>query len=308
MKATLALLVGALLLGTLILWAPWKRTQTLPVSPSPEFAALEARLQALEHRLEAPRLESGLLHSSDAQDSAREPAELPREESKASESVVLERLSALEAKIETFLANQDEQRTASDPQRLRALNAAIEAGDLDSVLRLLQEGLDPNARDDDRRTPLAVAAVAGDADLLALLLEHGAELERSSGRRRMTPLLAALDADQEDSALLLLERGANPTAVDKNGESALNWASFNGAPKIVDDLIAAGVDLDQASHWGGTPLMSAARKGRLEIVRALLEAGADVDLRDESGESALDKAVAAGHEDIVALLRAYGAR
>ena len=139
-----------------------------------------------------------------------------------------------------------------------------------------------------------MAAIAGDADLLALLLEHGADLERSSGRRRMTPLLAALDADQEDSALLLLERGANPAAVDKNGESALSWASFNGAPKVVGDLIAAGVDVDQASHWGGTPLMSAARKGRLAIVRALLEAGADVSLRDDSGESALDQSDRSG--------------
>lgn len=142
--------------------------------------------------------------------------------------------------------------------------------------------------------------------MIELLLEEGAALERTAGRRAMTPLLAGLDAKQEEAALYLLERGADPEAVDKNGESALIWAAFNGCGRVVQRLLAAGVPVDFQAHDGNAALGDAARRGHLDIVRSLLAAGAQVNLRDQAGRTPLTQALEAGHDEIAELLRQHG--
>ncbi len=197
--------------------------------------------------------------------------------------------------------------TTTEPGVIRKLNSAIARDDLDEVQQLLAAGVDINARDDDRQTPLAAAAIAGRVEVIDLLIAEGADLERTSGRRTMTPLLASLDAVQEDAALVLLERGGDPEAVDKNGESALIWAAFNGTERVVQHLLAAGVKVDFQAHDGNSALADAARRGHLAIVRSLIANGATVNLRDKAGRTALTQAVEAGHDEVAELLRQHGA-
>lgn len=251
---------------------------------------VDARLEALEKRLAVVE---------------RELAERPERGTRPADDIAVTR-AELDARIAAYVARV---REAEDQGRaVRALTYALARGDADEARSLLAAGLDVNARDDDRRTPLAAAAVAGRIDLVDMLLAAGADLERTSGRRSMTPLLAGLDAIQEETALGLLDRGADPFAVDKNGENALIWAAFNGCERVVRRLLADGADPDFRRHDGGTALMSAAAKGRLEIVRCLLDGGADPNLRDRNGATALVRAVERGQDAVAELLRAYGAR
>ena len=65
-------------------------------------------------------------------------------------------------------------------------------------------------------------------------------------------------------------------------------AADHGDLEHLNNLLAAGVDVNIHAMNGITPLMVASRQGHIEIVRALLEAGADPDIQDNfGGRSAL---------------------
>ena len=75
----------------------------------------------------------------------------------------------------------------------------------------------------------------------------------------------------------------------------------------VDLLIQAGVDVNQPSNDGSTPLTSAAFFGSRKSLEKLLSAGADVNAQTNSAISALMKASASGYKECVSLLREAGA-
>ena len=73
----------------------------------------------------------------------------------------------------------------------------------------------------------------------------------------------------------------------------------------VKDYLKGGMDPNQASIHGVTPLMVAARKGHLEMVQLLIKNEVFVDLRDQDGATALQYAVLGKQADTVkALLEA----
>lgn len=269
--------------------------------PEPEGSPDGGSLRRLEQRVARIEAESGEIPTRPSLATTRTPVETSGD--------LESRIARLEERVQRLeeVHAYDEVPPEADPGLLKKLNAAIARGDDEAVWRILASGLDVNGRDEDRRTPLATAAIAGRVEMLDLLIGKGAGLERASGRRSMTPLLAALDAVQEDAALALLERGADPEAVDKNGESALIWAAFNGCGRVVERLLAAGVPADFRAHDGATALTDAARRGHLDIVRRLLAHGADVNSRDKAGRTALTHALDAGQDAIAELLRRHGA-
>jgi hypothetical protein len=140
--------------------------------------------------------------------------------------------------------------------------------------------------------------------LFALLaaVASGAELSE-----RDRALFAAARTGDAAGVRRLLRQGAEATARDERGRSALHEASASGNVDAVRTLIAAGADPGARERSGFTPLMDAARAGRLVAVEALLEAGADPEARDRAAGTALDVAQQAGRDDVVSLLRRHGA-
>ncbi|MBF0298238.1 MAG: ankyrin repeat domain-containing protein [Oligoflexia bacterium] len=74
----------------------------------------------------------------------------------------------------------------------------------------------------------------------------------------------------------------------RNGQTKIIAAAFNGDEKVVNQLIAAGADLDIGDKDGETALMNAVFTGHLEIVKSLVNNGADVDIKDNNGRIAND--------------------
>ena len=72
----------------------------------------------------------------------------------------------------------------------------------------------------------------------------------------------------------LIEAGANVNVVDKDGETALLWASFWRCSNVVKILIEAGADVNAVDNFRYTALHFASLWGRREIVKMLIEAGA----------------------------------
>ena len=80
-------------------------------------------------------------------------------------------------------------------------------------------------------------------------------------------------------ARYLLESGANPSAQDEDGWTALHFASTKGHTDLVELLLQAKADHAIKDNDGFTALHEAARSDHKEVVRLLLDAGASVDVR-----------------------------
>ena len=96
--------------------------------------------------------------------------------------------------------------------------------------------------------------------------------------------------------------GMQVDAMGPQGETALRTAAAAGQTHMVQFLLGAGANPNQADQQGGTPLIAAAATGDTLSVTALTEAGADLTLLDSHGRTALAAAAAAGQANVVTFL------
>ena len=91
------------------------------------------------------------------------------------------------------------------------------------------------------------------------------------------PLIEAVRRGDVAAVRTLLRDGADPSAAQGDGLTALHVAAETGNLEITRLLIAGKADVQAKSRLGGyTPLHLAAGGGHAEVVRALVQAGADV--------------------------------
>ena len=147
---------------------------------------------------------------------------------------------------------------------------------------LIARGADVNRRAG-RNTVLHNAAYVGCGESVNFLLDNGAELE-SAAKHGATPLMRAcngcVEYDRIDSVLALLKRGASLDAVDKKGDSALDYLQSDsfyhmdddryGRPHVCEEAKAALAEIKDAGGW-----KSYTREPRREMLalRVLCEQG-----------------------------------
>jgi ankyrin repeat protein len=154
---------------------------------------------------------------------------------------------------------------------------------------------------------LVEAAKHADRNGVRALLNHGADVTAAEGDGT-TALHWAAYRDDADSAELLIRAGARVNAVNDLGATPLWAACENGSATMVRRLLEAGADPNAPLLSGETPLMTAARTGNADVVRQLLVKGADVNARERAhNQTALMWAVAQRHPAIVEALLAHGA-
>ena len=154
--------------------------------------------------------------------------------------------------------------------------------------------------------PLADAAQRGDWGVVRTLLEQGADATARQGDGA-TALHWAAYWDDVKVAGLLLDAGADVNAANDLGVTPLWAATENGRAPMVRRLLDAGANPNVPLLSGETPLMTAARVGAAEVAGLLLEAGADVDAAGARSQTALMWAVAQRHPRVVEALLAHGA-
>lgn len=77
---------------------------------------------------------------------------------------------------------------------------------------------------------------------------------------------------------------------DKDGWTALHWASWSGLDRLSDMLIEKHADINNREGNGFTPLMLAAMRGNFQVTALLLEKGAVMDAVNKFGKNALQLA------------------
>jgi len=188
-----------------------------------------------------------------------------------------------------------------------ALHQAAHRGDVVSLQRELDHGVDANTTNRFGVTPLALATRSGHAAVVQALLESGADPNHASPAGE-TPLMVAARTGVVDSVVSLLEYGADPLARESwMGQTALMWAAAERHAGVVPALVAGGAEVDGRTDAGFTPLMFAARLGHIATVDALLDAGADIHQTLPDGTGPLVVAVINAHYDLAVRLLERGA-
>ncbi len=158
-------------------------------------------------------------------------------------------------------------------------------------------------------SPVADAAMRGDHDVVRALLRQGADVSAAQGDG-MTALHWAAEHGDAELADVLLYAGANVGAVTRIGEyTPLHLASRTGSAAVVRALLKAGASVAaRTSTTGVTPLHLAAEAGNTEIVATLLEAGADANAKEaEWGQTPLIFAAEQNRAEAIGVLLAHGA-
>jgi ankyrin repeat protein len=196
---------------------------------------------------------------------------------------------------------------------------AIEKGDIEAVVSLLDEGVDVNKKSFSvRHTPLHRAVAR--ADIARILLDRGADVNAKDVAGH-TPLHLAASGGYSDTVRILLDRGA-----DVNARSSIQQTRVAeihrfglGQPPVTQPkdakgrpYVLLGAGVPRVTYKPGvtfgeyTPLYHASKNGHADTVRILLNRGADVNAKEHNGDTALHGAASAGHIDVVRLLLEKG--
>jgi ankyrin repeat protein len=115
-------------------------------------------------------------------------------------------------------------------------------------------------------TPFLLASQHADVEMMRLLIDHGADPTLTTTEHQ-TPLMVASgigifglgaspgsNEEASEAARFLVEIGADVTAVDDHGDTALHGAALRGANDIVQLLVDKGASLTVRDAMGWTPL------------------------------------------------------
>ncbi|XP_076008872.1 B-cell lymphoma 3 protein homolog [Genypterus blacodes] len=164
-------------------------------------------------------------------------------------------------------------------------------------------------QDEDGDTALHIAVVKGEVAIvhrLIYLLQQARRGLDIYNNLRQTPLHLAVITQQAGMVEALLGAGADPTALDRNGQSALHLCceyDQRDCLAVVLSLSSPATCLELRNYEGLTPLHLTVQRGCKDLARILLDAGADINALDiKSGQSPLMHAVESNNSDMVHFL------
>uniref|UniRef100_A0A671QB51 Histone-lysine N-methyltransferase EHMT1-like n=1 Tax=Sinocyclocheilus anshuiensis TaxID=1608454 RepID=A0A671QB51_9TELE len=198
--------------------------------------------------------------------------------------------------------------TTGGPKKLRfhpkQLYISAKQGELQKVLLMLVDGIDPNFKmeSQNKRTPLHVAAEAGHQEVCHMLVQAGANLDMCDEDQR-TPLMEACENNHLDTVRYLLRAGAIVSHKDVEGSTCLHLAAKTGHFGIVQHLLSTGlVDINCQDDGGWTAMIWATEYKHVDQVKLLLSKGADINIRDKEENICLHWAAFSGCVEIAEIL------
>jgi ankyrin repeat protein len=188
------------------------------------------------------------------------------------------------------------------------LTEAARKSDRRLVKMLLDAGAKVDSANPDGETALMAAIGTGDVSTVKTLIDAGANVNNIEEFHDQTPLMYAATSNRNAALMvkLLLSKGADvkpralysdwPSQVTSEpraqyrsvgGLTALLYAARSGCYECVQDMIAAGADVNVPTPEGVTPLMIALDNQHNDVAKLLMDKGANLDVWDWWGRTAL---------------------
>ncbi|KAJ8334975.1 hypothetical protein SKAU_G00406140 [Synaphobranchus kaupii] len=208
------------------------------------------------------------------------------------------------AALQKAILIQDTERRKKLRFHPRQLYPAAKQGEVQRVLLMLMEGIDPAYQSDsqNRRCALHAAAQRGLLEICYLLVQSGAKVDAQDKTLR-TPLLEAIVNNHIEVVRYLIQSGACVYHSEEDGSTGLHHAAKLGSLEIVTLLLGTGqVDINAQDSGGWTPIIWAAEHRHVAVIRALLNRGADVTIKDKEMNVCLHWASFAGSVEIAELV------
>ena len=183
---------------------------------------------------------------------------------------------------------------------------ATRANDARMVKMLLDAGAKVDSANPDDETALMVAIKGGNFPIVDQLVDLRANVNVVEKFHNQTPLMYASGEGRADIVKLLLSKGADvkpralytdwPSQVTSEprtqyrsvgGLNALMYAVRSGCYSCVEQLVAAGADINFPTPEGITPLMLALDNSHNEEAKFLMDKGAYLDVWDWWGRTPL---------------------
>jgi ankyrin repeat protein len=183
---------------------------------------------------------------------------------------------------------------------------ATRLNDARMVKMLLDAGAKVDSANPDDETALMVAIKGGNFQIVDTLVDLRAKVNVVEKFHNQTPLIYASAAGRADIVKLLLSKGADvkprslytdwPSQVTSEprvqyrsvgGLNALMYAVRSGCYSCVEQLAAAGADINFPTPEGVTPLMLALDNSHNEVAKFLMDKGANLDVWDWWGRTPL---------------------
>uniref|UniRef100_A0A8D2JAS7 [histone H3]-lysine(9) N-methyltransferase n=1 Tax=Varanus komodoensis TaxID=61221 RepID=A0A8D2JAS7_VARKO len=206
--------------------------------------------------------------------------------------------------LERALVVQESERRKKLRFHPRQLYLSVKQGELQKVVLMLLDSLDPNFQSEQqsKRFPLHAAAQKGFLEICHVLLQAGANINTVDKLRR-TPLMEAVANNHVELARYLVKRGGCVYTKEDDGSTCLHHAAKNGNVEMVSLLLSTGqVDVNAQDSGGWTPIIWAAEHKHIEVIRMLLTRGADVTLTDNEENICLHWASFTGSAEIAEVL------
>lgn len=161
-------------------------------------------------------------------------------------------------------------------------------------------GADPNTAAGDGSTPLAVAAATGNVEVAEFLIWLGADPDPGDIDAARRPLALARAAGHTNVAGLIESAICTPPitlcprsrAIPPFVQRAFVRAARQGDFRRLEDLLAAGADIDGRDASGETALLRAVLSMQPDVVSFLLLLGADPNIPDNGGVTPLSATTA----------------
>jgi ankyrin repeat protein len=213
---------------------------------------------------------------------------------------------------------------------------ALEIEEPQIAILAVENGADINKLNKDGYSPLALAIKNNHLELGKILLDKNAETEPKTQNPAAIPLNIVLQTENagfldlmmaknskfSPNKLLIqavidskpallpvsLKYGANPNVSDSLGKPVLWLAVAKNNMENIQNLLAAGAEINSRdAQKGATPLMIAIAARNEPMARFLLSVNADPNILDNEGLSALAYAILIDQPEIIKTLEAGGA-
>lgn len=197
---------------------------------------------------------------------------------------------------------------ARDIREETPLHKACALNHTETAILLLKHGAKPDLWSLAMVTPLFIAVENGNKTLAKALLSNGAAIDMAC-KDHWTALHKAADVGDLDMVKFLVDHGSSTRNASARGLTALHRAAGRGHLSVMRFLLESGggVQIEQVTRDGWTPLHGAASSGRTEAASWLLTYGADVHHCSWDGRTPLHRAVQGGYPDTVEMLILRGA-